>query len=223
MNLKRLVSHFAWQSSEALFTATRLGGRAGTRRRAQGGATDGRVFSIPGCVRPLVLAPADSSKSADAALLVMMGGVALALGLIVYLTDRNAAHAALIPTVAWLSGSNLFGALGQWLPAAIHPFAFSLFTAAALPSCSASRYGACAAWCAVNIAFELGQHPLVSGYLIGALQASGDQSVPGRMLAKYFLHGTFDGADMIAAVLGALAAAAVVRGVQQGQEKNHAA
>jgi hypothetical protein len=42
------------------------------------------------------------------------------------------------------------------------------------------------------------------------------------MLANYFLRGTFDGADMIAAVLGALAAAAVLHCVQRRQEKDHA-
>jgi len=150
-----------------------------------------------------------------------VSGIALTLGLIVYLTDRSASHAALIPAVAALAGSNLFGALGQWLPAAVHPFAFSLFTAATLPSRSAWRYGACAEWCAVNIAFELGQHPLVSGYLVGALQARGDHSVPGRMLANYFLHGTFDGADIVAATLGALAAAAFLRLMQHARERDH--
>jgi hypothetical protein len=152
----------------------------------------------------------------------MMGGIALALGLTVYLTDRIASHAVLTPTVAVLAGGSLFGALGQWLPSAVHPFAFGLFTAAVLPPRSAWRHGACAAWCMVNLAFELGQHPLVSGYVVGALQAGSGQSVPSRMLANYFLHGTFDGADMLAAVLGAVAAAAVLRRMRQIQEKDHA-
>jgi hypothetical protein len=152
----------------------------------------------------------------------VIGSLALVIGLTVYLTDRNASHAVLIPAVAALAGSNLFGAAGQWLPSAVHPFAFGLFTAAALPPRYAWRYGACAAWCLVNMVFELGQHPLVSGYVAGAPQAGGGQSLPGRMLANYFLHGAFDGSDMLAVVLGAVAAAAVLRRMQQVQEKDRA-
>ena len=223
MKLQRPVPHFARQSGGQTFTATPVAQGDGMRRPALEGACGRRVASIPARLRPNAPAQAGWSKHAvDTALLVMMGSIALALGLTVYLTDRNASHAVLIPGVAALAGSNVFGALGQWLPAAVHPFAFGLFTAAVLPPRSAWRYGACAAWCVVNLAFELGQHPLVSGYVAGALQAGSGQSVPGRMLANYFLHGTFDGADMLAAVLGAVAAAAVLRRMQQVQEIDHA-
>ena len=93
------------------------------------------------------------------AALAAIGCVVFALGLLVYLMDRDASKAALIPSVAWLAGSNVFGALGGWLPSFAHTFAFSLFTAAVLPECGVPRYGACVAWFAVNVAFELGQHP----------------------------------------------------------------
>jgi hypothetical protein len=165
----------------------------------------------------------DSERIKEAGLLVALGGIALALGLIVYLTDRDASHAALIPEVAALAGSNVFGALGQWLPAAVHPFAFSLLTAAALPSRLAWRYGACAAWCVVNIAFEVGQHPLFSGHLVSALQATSGQFVPGRALSSYFLHGTFDAADIVAGAFGALLAAAFLGLTQHIWETDHAA
>jgi hypothetical protein len=222
MNVERLVPHFAQQCGAATLTATATVARGGIRQAAQGGAFDHRGASIPGHIDLHGRPAADSSETTDTASLVMTGGIALALGLIVYLSDRNASHAALIPAVAALGGSNLFGALGQWLPAAVHPFAFSLFTAAALPSRSAWRYGACAAWCMVNITFELGQHPLVSGYLVGVLQTGSGQSAPRSTLASYFLHGTFDRADIVAAVLGALAAAVVLRRMQQVREKDHA-
>lgn len=222
MSVKRLVPYFAWQSGRATFGAMCALGGDGMRQRAQDGAIDRRVASIRGHTRPQAPAAAGSSKGVDSALLVVLGGIALTLGLTVYLTDRDASHAELIPAVAALAGCNLFGTLGQWLPSAVHPFAFGLFTAALLPPRSAWRYGACTAWCVVNMAFELGQHPLVSGYVMGALQAGSGQSAPGRIVANYFLQGTFDGADMLAAVLGAVAAAAVLRRMQQVQEKDHA-
>ena len=221
MNVKRLVPHFAWRSGWATFTAACAVAPEGTRQLAQGSATLGPVASVPDHAPPHARPAAGSSTSTDSALLAMMGGIALALGLAVYLTDRDPSHAALIPVVAGLAGSNLFGPLGRWLPAAVHPFAFSLFTAAALPSRSAWRFGACAAWCVVNIAFELGQHPLIGRHVVAALPVSSSQSVPGGMVANYFLNGTFDGTEVVATVLGALAAAAVLRRLHQVREKHH--
>jgi hypothetical protein len=56
----------------------------------------------------------------------LCGGFALALGLLVYWTDRDPACASLIPGVAMLARRPVFGALGGWLPDLAHPFAFSL-------------------------------------------------------------------------------------------------
>jgi hypothetical protein len=165
--------------------------------------------------------PAASPKQ-GVALLVAPGCLALAVGLLVYLTDRDASRAVLIPSVGALAASNVFGMFGQWLPSFVHTFAFSLFTAAALPSRLAARYGACAAWCAVNVAFEAGQHPQVGARLAEALQRGFGRTALTRPLANYFLRGTFDGNDIVAAVLGAVAAAAVLRLVQGLPENDHA-
>lgn len=154
--------------------------------------------------------------------LAAIGLVAFAVGLLVYLTDRDASKATLIPAVALLAGSNLFGALGGWLPSFVHTFAFSLFTAAALPQHSAPRYGTCVAWFAVNVAFETGQHPLISVRLAEVLQGAFGGMPLTRPLANYFAHGTFDPGDIVAALLGALAAAAVLRLMHCGRKANHA-
>lgn len=154
--------------------------------------------------------------------LVAIGGVALALGLLIYLGDRQASHALLIPTLPALAGSQLFGVLGQWLPSFVHTFAFSLFTAAALAPGSTPRYGACVAWCAVNIAFELGQHPQISARLAEALHGSFGDAPAARALARYFVRGTFDVGDIAAAIVGALAAAALMRLIQAHPERHHA-
>ena len=144
----------------------------------------------------------------------------LLLGLLVYLTDRPASHALLMPTMPRLdlwAGRPVFGAMGQWLPSFVHPLAFSLLTAAALPAKSTAatpRYGVCAAWCAVNLLFELGQHAAVREPLAAALLDLPGRTLPARWLASYFLRGTFDVGDLIAAMLGALAAAAVLHLVQ---------
>jgi len=147
-------------------------------------------------------------------MLVALGCAALALGWLVYLTDREASHALLVPTVAALAGGHWFGALGGSLPSFAHALAFSLLTAAALPPRSAWRYGACAAWFAVNVAFEVGQHAHVSARLADVLPAS--------FVTNYFVGGTFDGGDIVAALLGALAAAIVLRSMPAISENQHA-
>jgi len=138
------------------------------------------------------------------------GALALVVGILVYLTDRPGPVAARIPVLGALAGHHLFGDLGQWLPSFVHPFAFSLFTAAVLPRRSAWQYAACLGWGAVNLAFEVGQHPRFSAALAGALQTAFGSSPWVQRVANYFTLGTFDGGDIVAAVLGSLAAAAVL-------------
>ncbi|MEP6501802.1 MAG: hypothetical protein ABJD97_00600 [Betaproteobacteria bacterium] len=139
--------------------------------------------------------------------LVLPGLLALSLGAAVYLTDRQHPHASLG-----------FGLIGAWLPAFVHPFAFSLFTAAVLGPSARPRYGACAAWALVNIAFELGQHASLKAPLADALHAHPGPSAPVRWLADYFLRGTFDVGDLLAIVLGALAAACLLHALQAPRE-----
>jgi hypothetical protein len=140
------------------------------------------------------------------------------LGVLVYLTDRSAASATMIPSVEALAGWHLFGAVGHWLPSFAHPFAFSLLTAAALAARCTWRYGACVAWCVVNLAFEVGQHPRFSAALAHWLQRSRGPTSLTRPLVSYVLRGTFDRGDIAAAVLGALAAAVVLWLVRPRQE-----
>ena len=155
-------------------------------------------------------------------LLAATGCLALSIGVLVYLADRDASQAVLIPAIAALAGYNVVGALGQWLPSFVHPFAFSLFTAAALRPAAASRYGACAAWCAVNVGFEVGQHAAFKSQWAEALRTGAGDWVITRSGLNYLLHGTFDSGDAFAAILGALAAAALLHLVDQSPETRHA-
>lgn len=151
-----------------------------------------------------------SDTGRRAASLAVLGGLVLTIGILVYLADRPASQAMPLPAWPRPGGGPWFGALGQWLPSFIHPFAFSLLTAAALAPSARPRNGACAAWCAVNAAFELGQHPAVAAWLDAALRQSVLPPALGRPLAAYFLRGRFDLGDLVAVLLGGLAAAAVL-------------
>lgn len=148
--------------------------------------------------------------------------LALLLGTAVYVFDRPAGTAYLLP--AWLSlqdsGVRPFGAFGASLPTLAHAFAFSLLTALVLPRGAGNAALACGGWAALETLFELGQHPSVSPLLARAIgeRFSGipvlDHVVP------YFKGGVFDGMDVLFGLLGALAAFVVLRlahSPEQGQ------
>lgn len=121
---------------------------------------------------------------------------ALAVGVAIYVLDRPPGSAYLLPRSATLFPdiSLPFGIMGDWLPAFLHVFAFSLLTAALLSATRVAAAGACAAWWAIDSLFELGQHPAVSPHLGAA----------------YFVRGSFDPADLLATAVGALCAFATL-------------
>jgi len=126
------------------------------------------------------------------AVLVSVACSALATGVIVYVADRASTPPALIAPFVLGGVGPLFGAAGQWLPSFVHPFAFALLTAATRPRDASPACDACLAWWAVNVIFETGQHPQLR-----------------------LLRGTFDVGDILAATLGAIAAAVVIRLVRR--------
>jgi hypothetical protein len=143
--------------------------------------------------------------------LAALGCLALAAGTLVYLTDRDPSRAALIPAIPVLAGLGLFGGPGAWLPSFVHPFAFSLFTAAVQSPRRSPAYWACAMWCAINVAFEVAQAPNVSVNVAEVLPQLLGQSWLTDTLSNYLLRGTFAVADLVAATAGAAAAAAALR------------
>jgi len=144
------------------------------------------------------------------AMLGLGGSLALVLGLLVYAIERDAARVAWMPSAATLPVGPVFGALGQWLPSFVHPFAFSLLSAATRPADAPPAYGVCFGWWAVNVAFEIGQHPALNVALSGWLQEVLGDGRGAQLLAGYFLYGTFDGGDIAAATAGAVAAAVIL-------------
>lgn len=146
--------------------------------------------------------------------MLLTAAAALGLGLLVYLGDRPAGSAMLLPDAATLGHGPLFGAAGAWLPSFIHPFAFGLLSAAASRQRATPAYGAVAAWWVVDLAFELGQLPQLSAPLSQALLALQSASLPlppAQALSRYLVNGRFDTADVLALSAGALAAAGVLR------------
>jgi hypothetical protein len=166
-------------------------------------------------------AQAGRSQWSGSAVLVATGCCVLAIGLLVYMTDRDPGQAVLFPMLAALSVGPIFGALGPWLPSFVHPFAFSLFTAAALPRTPVPAYGVCGAWWAVNMAFEAVQHAQVRAGFAEVLQRVFGDGWLTRALSNYALRGSFDVGDVVAATAGALAAAEVLSFVHR-RETRHA-
>lgn len=150
------------------------------------------------------------------------GLLALALGALVYLADRDPARVMALPAFAALAAGPLFGTVGGWLPSLVHPFAFSLFSAAAWPGVRRPAYGACAFWWAVDIAFEAVQQPHWRTSLALALPSGPDGFAPLDWMVRYARQGRFDPADLLAITAGALAAAGVLRLVHQLRETPHA-
>ena len=146
-----------------------------------------------------------------------LAALALAIGLLLYLLDRPAGHAALIPAAWSLAGGGaVFGAAAAWLPSFLHPFAFSLLTAATLPRSTAAAAGSCALWWGIGLGFEILQHPALALPVAAALHG-----VPGlQTLARFGLQGRFDLADIAALSAGACAAATLLF-VFQPREVRH--
>lgn len=142
--------------------------------------------------------------------LAALGCLALAIGTLVYLTDRDPSRAALVPAIPLLAGLGLFGSPGAWLPSFAHPFAFSLLTAALQQPGKSPAYWACAMWWGIDVGFELAQTPLLGASLSGLDHPRWPAWLVDS-LSNYATRGTFDVADLIAASAGAVAAAVVLR------------
>ncbi len=156
------------------------------------------------------------------ATLLGAAAAALAVGLLVYLADRPAGTAWLLPPVGTPHGLPSLGAAAAWLPSAVHVFAFALLSALVLPPHRLLGTTACAGWVLVDMLFELGQHRAIAAPLSQWLQAH----LPSQLaqpLARYFLAGTFDPADLAAAVLGGAMAWLVIRRTDGTTENLHGA
>jgi len=144
---------------------------------------------------------------------ILVGIIGLLLGSLIYLVDRPPdqiyfIYTSALPISLYNTLPNLFGSIGNSLPAFIHVFSFILITAG-LAACRKRGYLIiCLFWFAVDSAFELGQHfttlslRFIPDWFAGIPYLENTEN--------YFLRGTFDFHDLAAITLGIAAAYAML-------------
>jgi hypothetical protein len=149
-----------------------------------------------------------SCKANIPQILAGIGG--LCLGALVYLFGRSPESYGFGLIVRDYLGfihphSPLFGFLADNLPSFTHVFAFSLMTAGLLGPGRKGTLLICLMWFSIDTAFEIGQ-----GFKTISLAIIPEwikvHPVPMADLQEYFRCGTFDIRDIVACLLGALAA-----------------
>lgn len=153
---------------------------------------------------------------------ILIGISVLFIGLLIYFIDR--------PGDTYLVGKisggtsfhgtipGLFGQIGYVLPAFIHIFSFSLITCGLL---GCGRKGAiivCTSWLVVNFAFELGQK--FKSLPVSIIEKNYPENTFFEIFSNYFRFGTFDKYDLVAFVIGALAAYLTMSLTIQRREKD---
>ena len=135
------------------------------------------------------------------------GTLALLLALVFYTLGRAESTAYLLPVQLsqLLPTVGTRAALGS-LPTFLHVFSFVLLTVAVgRPQSATACIAIACGWCVANILFETGQHPDIAPLIDSALPASFDSMLILENVGPFFLNGTFDPLDVLAAALGALA------------------
>lgn len=143
-----------------------------------------------------------------------MGLAALCLGALVYLTLRQPDQIYFtrffgIHTPLFEIQSRPLNAIARSLPAFIHVFSFILITASFFRPGKKSYLAICAGWLLIDCLFELGQK-----YKAQAARPILDvfDGIPFLETTRnYFLLGTFDMFDLLAFVLGTVAAYVVLK------------
>jgi hypothetical protein len=144
---------------------------------------------------------------------IMIGALALSIGCLVYLVDRDPLQTYFIySTGVNISLHNflpdIFGSLSNFLPSFLHVFAFALITAGLVSCGKRGWFIICSGWFLINSAFEFGQKfsAWTSKHIPGSFE-----SIPILENTKgFFLQGTFDVHDLIAMAIGAVAAYVVL-------------
>jgi hypothetical protein len=149
-----------------------------------------------------------SCKANVPQILVGLGG--LSLGALIYLFERSPGSygfgAIVRDSLGFIRPHRVvFGVLANNLPSFVHVFAFSLMTAGLLPTRRKGDLLICLLWFLIDTAIEIGQglKPVCLAILPDWLDVL---TPPMANLQEYFRYGTFDIRDIIAGLLGALAA-----------------
>ena len=139
---------------------------------------------------------------------VLVGILALGLGVALYVLDRPPAQTYFVPNALSLfeEAASVFGTIGYHLPTFLHVFAFCLITSGVL---GCGRRGAamvCLLWLLIDGAFELGQHPDAARIILPLIPGWFANIPVLDNTANYFSQGHFDPADVISILLGTVGA-----------------
>ena len=129
---------------------------------------------------------------------------ALAVGVLVYLIDRQPASVYFIPE--WISLNNnfgpIFGELGAFLPTFIHVYVFILLTALVLTPPPSKAALICLAWFALECSFEIAQITSIAQWIVGVVP-NWFAGIPFlENTSAYFVAGTFDLLDLVSIAAG---------------------
>ncbi len=141
---------------------------------------------------------------------LILGSVALAVGLMEYVLNRPSASTYLGKWTEAFTGEfslqmDVFGLFGGVVPEFVHSFCFALVTIALFPGASKKlRATVCAVWLAVELFFEIGQ---CFGHQISqCLTRIVSYNIFLGPVKNYFLFGTYDHLDVLAICLGIITA-----------------
>jgi hypothetical protein len=144
---------------------------------------------------------------------ILIGGIALLTGLLVYLIDRPPGSTYFVCAISSSLSlynilPNLFGPTGKILPSLVHVFSFALITAGLLACQKKGCLTVCSAWFVINGAFEMGQK---FDTLCSRMVPDSSAGIPLLENSRnFFQQGTFDFFDLAATAVGAAAAYAVL-------------
>ena len=143
--------------------------------------------------------------------------LALLVGTSVYLLDRDWATVQFLVPFAGLQGEqvNLFGFVGNVLPAFCHAYAFSLLLILVLGRTRCARIVGPLVWFAVAAGLEVLQAEPIAGLLLSSVVPQPDSPVLGSLIS-YSVNGRFDPGDLLAAGLGCVIALLAVSVAENG-------
>jgi len=140
---------------------------------------------------------------------ILIGVIGLLFGSLVYLVDRppeqtyfvyNSSIAISLYNIL----PNLFGSIGNSLPAFIHVFSFILITAGLIACQKRGYLIVCLSWFLVDCAFEIGQKFKL---LAAGIVPDWFEGIPlWENTQNYFINGTFDFHDLIGITSGMIVA-----------------
>lgn len=142
--------------------------------------------------------------------MLLMGGV-------VYLVFRSGSPvyflAGIIPEAVNYTVST--GYIFNSIPSFFHTFAFILLIAIVLNPTRAGLPLICFGWMAIELFFEIGQHPFIAQYLTEWVPAWFANFPYLEVTNTYFLTGTFDPVDVLFILFGTVAALLTLHKVQR--------